>query len=313
MASRSECVLITGGGGFTGRPLVERLRQDGHEVIALGHETSGASALNIDLRDLDGLTRILAQTHPNAIVHLAGIAATTYGNVGELYSANVVGTANLFAALTAAKIEPRIVIVASSAQVYEFTGTNAPLTEDCPLAPMTHYAVSKRATEEIAAIYSRQIPIIITRPFNYTGPGQARNFLIPKIIQHYAEKQREVRVGNLDLFRDFSDISRVIEAYARLLSQSVKPTTVNICSGRAIYLADILKIMEDISGHSIRAVTDSSLVRQDEPRFIVGSPSRLERLVGPLPNPDFHETLARIYDSCCTQRNAAVESGDGMR
>ena len=112
----------------------------------MGHETTDASALNTDLRDLDGLTRTLAQTRPNAIVHLAGIASPTYGNVGEIYSANIVGTANLFAALTAAKIEPRIVIVASSAQVYEFPDPVTPITEDSPLAPRTHYAVSKRAT-----------------------------------------------------------------------------------------------------------------------------------------------------------------------
>jgi len=110
----------------------------------------------------------------------------------------------------------------------------------------------------------------------------------------------------LDLYRDFSDISRVVEAYARLLSPSIRPTTVNICSGRAIHLRDIMKILDEISGHPVRAVTDSSLVRGDEPRFMVGSVSRLETLVGPLPNPEFRETLARIYDSFCRRRNTAL-------
>ena len=86
----------------------------------------------------------------------------------------------------------------------------------------------------------------------------------------------------------------------------MKPTTVNICSGRAVYLADILKIMDEISGHPIRAVTESLLIRGDEPRYIVGSPSRLEGLVGPLPNPDFRETLARIYNWFLQQRRVAV-------
>ena len=73
--------------------------------------------LKIDLA-FDLLSLALTQTRPSAIVHLAGIAAPTYGNIGEMYSANVVGTANLFGALAAAKIQPRIVIVASSGQVY---------------------------------------------------------------------------------------------------------------------------------------------------------------------------------------------------
>jgi GDP-6-deoxy-D-talose 4-dehydrogenase len=306
LASPSERILITGGTGFTGRPLIKRLQQDGYEVFALGHDATDESALKVDLRDVDSLQRTVAQIHPDAIVHLAGIAATTYANVGEIYTANVVGTVNLLAALTAAKIEPRLIIIASSAQVYEFAGTDTPVTEDCRLSPKTHYAVSKRAAEEVSALYSRQFPIVITRPFNYTGPGQSPEFLVPKIVRHYAEKQQEIRVGNLDLYRDFSDISRVVEAYARLLSPSIRPTTVNICSGRAIHLRDIMKILDEISGHPVRAVTDSSLVRGDEPRFMVGSVSRLETLVGPLPNPEFRETLARIYDSFCRRRNTAL-------
>ena len=306
MVSRSERVLITGGTGFTGRQLTERLRHAGYDVVALSHETNDSDTLSIDLRDLDKLTDALSRVRPNAVVHLAGIAAPTYGNVGEIYSANIVGTANLFVALTAAKIEPRIVVVASSAQVYDFPNTVKEITEDCPLAPRTHYAVSKRATEEIAAIYSRQYPVIITRPFNYTGPGQTTSFIVPKIVQHYVERRSEIRLGNLDLFRDFSDIGRVIEVYSRLLSASIKPTTVNICSGRAVYLADILKIMDEISGHPIRAVTESLFVRGDEPRYIVGSPSRLEGLVGPLPNPDFRETLTRIYNWFLQQRRVAL-------
>lgn len=302
MGSRFERVLITGGAGFTGRPLVERLRQIGHEVVSLSHEVNDGSAFKVDLFDFRGLTRALSQFHPSAIVHLAGIAAPTHSRIGEIYSANVVGTANLFAAIATAKIEPRIVVVASSAQVYAVTGTDVPLTEDGPIAPKTHYAVSKRAAEDIAAIYSRHFPIIITRPFNYTGPGQTTSFLVPKIVQCYAERRSEIRLGNLDLFRDFSDIRRVVEAYSQLVSQSIDPTTVNICSGRAVHLADIVKIMDEISGHPLRVVTESALFRSDEPRFIVGSPARLETVAGPLPNPKFRETLVLMYDAMRKQR-----------
>lgn len=297
MGPRSERVLITGGSGFTGRPLAERLRQDGHDVVVLSHDAVDTNVLIVDLRDSDAITRALTESRPSAIVHLAGIAAPTHGNIAEIYSANVIGTANLFAAIEIAKIEPRIVIVASSAQVYAAPDSETAITEQAPLAPKSHYAVSKHATEEIAAIYSRRYPVMVTRPFNYTGPGQAASFLVPKIVRHYAEQRREIRLGNLNLYRDFSDVTRVVEAYARLLSLPIEPTTINICSGRAILLADILKTMDEISGHRMRVVTDPSLVRAKEPHFIVGSPSRLEALIGPLPNPDFRKTLTRMYDS----------------
>jgi GDP-6-deoxy-D-talose 4-dehydrogenase len=297
LGPRSERLLITGGSGFTGRPLAERLRQDGHDVVVLSHRAAEPNALTVDLRDFDAITRALSESQPNAIVHLAGIAAPTHGNIGEIYSANVIGTANLVAALEAAKIEPRIVIVAGSAQVYAVADSEIPMPEQAPLAPKSHYAVSKHATEEIAAIYARRFRVIVTRPFNYTGPGQAVSFLVPKIVRHYAERRREIHLGNLNLYRDFSDITRVVEAYARLTSLPVEPVTINICSGRAILLADILKTMDEISGYHMPVVTDAALVRAKEPRFIVGSPSRLEALIGPLPNPDFRETLTRMYDS----------------
>ena len=178
-------------------------------------------------------------------------------------------------------------------------GNRSPKMIGC--APKTHYAISKRATEDIAALYSGRFPIIITRPFNYTGPGQTTNFLVPRIVLHYVEHRSEIRLGNLDLFRDYSDISRVVEAYSRLLSGSVGPTTTNICSGRALHLVDILKFMNELSGRTIRVVTDPSLVRSGEPQCIVGSPARLESLVGPLPNPEFRETLTRMYNEFSDQ------------
>jgi GDP-6-deoxy-D-talose 4-dehydrogenase len=301
LGSRSERVLITGGAGFTGRPLAKRLRQDGHDVFPISHSAGDPRGPNVDLCDFDAITHTLTQIRPSAIVHLAGIASPTHSKVGEMYANNVVGTANLFAALAMAKVDPTVVIVASSAQVYAIPDVDLPITEDCPLAPKTHYAVSKQATEGIAAIYSRQFPIIIARPFNYTGPGQATSFLVPKIVQYYAQRRSEIHLGNLDLYRDLSDVGRVVEAYSRLLSRSFGPITVNICSGRAIYLADIIKIMGDISGHSITPLTDRSLFRPDEPRSIVGSPARLEALIGPLPNPAIQETLTRMYDAFCSE------------
>jgi hypothetical protein len=58
-----------------------------------------------------------------------------------------------------------------------------------------------------------------------------------------------------------------------------------------------MKMMEEISGHTVKPIVDASLFRSDEPRSIIGSPSRLETLVGPLPNPSFRETLERMYNA----------------
>lgn len=303
MASRSERILITGGTGFTGRPLAQRLRGDGHEVLALGYDPEESEDRRFDLCKFDSIRRFLIEFRPDVVVHLAGVAATQHKSLDQLYSANVVGTANLFAALQNSKIMPRLAILASSAHVYGPIASDVPLDEGSPVKPSTHYGVSKHAAEQIASIYSRDLSVLVCRPFNYTGPGQTTDFLVPKIVQHYVERRGEIRLGNLDLYRDLSDVDRVVEAYARLITSSPRFNVVNICSGRAVHLVDIISIMDNLAGYSIKVVPAPELLRKDEPRIVVGSPLRLEALVGILPNPEFRETLTRMYEQGCKSRS----------
>lgn len=297
MASRSERVLLTGSSGFTGRPLGARLRKDGHEIFGLTHTPAMAGEIQGDLRDEGWLRKTVQEIRPTVVIHLAGIATPLHGSIGEIYSANVTGTANLLDALSKMDDLPRRVIVASSATIYASPVDQEPITEDHPLGPQNHYGASKRAMEDVARLFSDRLPVIVTRPFNYTGPGQDPIFLIPKIVDHFVNRAPQIKLGNLDLYRDFSDIRRVVEVYARLISGPIEPTVVNICSGRAIHLASIIGMLREISGHSIEVITDPALVRRGEPRIIQGSTQRLEAMLGDLPNPDFRETLQSMYES----------------
>ena len=299
VVSRSERILITGGTGFTGRPLAQRLRDDGNEVLALGYDPREPEAARFDLCKFDSITKTLLEFRPDVVVHLAGIAATQHKVLDQMYSANVVGTANLFAALLNSNVRPRLIIMASSAQVYGPIVSGMLIDEQSSVKPNTHYGISKHTAEEIASIYSRQFSVLICRPFNYTGPGQTTEFLVPKIVEHYVERRHEIRLGNLDLYRDLSDVNRVVEAYARLIANSPRFDVVNICSGRAVHLADIVPIMDDLAGYTMKVVPAPEFLRKDEPRTVVGSPSRLEAWVGPLPNPELRETLTRMYAQGC--------------
>lgn len=297
MARRSDRILLTGSAGFTGRPLAERLRSDGHDVVGLARYPGEAGEVFGDLRDADWVKQVVAEVKPTAVLHLAGISATLHADIGEIYSTNVVGTANLLAALATLTERPRLVIVASSALVYGAPDTAAPIDEDTPLDPRSPYAASKRATEDVAAFFRDRLPILITRPFNYTGPGQSTTFLVPKIVEHFVRRAPVIELGNLDLFRDISDLDRTIEAYARMVSQPVEPAVVNICSGRALFLRDIVSTLQDISGHRIEIIGLPALMRANEPRMILGSATRLEAMLGPLPNLDFAATLRRMYEA----------------
>jgi nucleoside-diphosphate-sugar epimerase len=297
LVSRSERILLTGSGGFTGRPLAARLRQDGHAVFGITRTPAEERERQGDLCDTDFVHRAVTEIRPTVVIHLAGIASPLHRNLGEIYSVNVAGTANLLNALAELTDRPKRVIVASSATVYAPPNDDAPITEDSALEPQNHYGASKRGMEDVARLFADRLPTIVTRPFNYTGPGQEAVFLIPKLVDHFVRRAPRVTLGNLDLFRDFSDIQRVIEVYARLVWRPLEHNVLNICSGRPIHLASIVGLLQEISGHSIDVVTDPALVRPGEPRTIQGSTARLKSMLGDLPNPDFRDTLRSMYES----------------
>ena len=107
-------------------------------------------------------------------MHLAGIATTDHSDISVIYSANVVGTANLFGALAAVNIEPQIVFVATELRCTRAKGRRAAY-RDSPLAPQSHYAVSKHTVEDIARIYSSRFPS--------SSPGRS---IIPARVGHRA-------------------------------------------------------------------------------------------------------------------------------
>jgi nucleoside-diphosphate-sugar epimerase len=153
----------------------------------------------------------------------------------------------------------------------------------------------------MAQVFSPYLPIVITRPFNYTGAGQPNRFLIPKIVDHFARRETTIELGNLDIYRDFSDVRTIVDAYVALLRASLAGEVVNLCSGRKVLLRSILSIMAEISGYEIEVNVNSAFARAGEPPVIVGSTKHMDEVVGPLRSPPMTETLRWMYE---VQRNA---------
>ena len=112
--------------------------------------------------------------------------------------------------------------------------------------------------EHAARLWFDRLPIVITRPFNYTGIGQAEHFLLPKIVAHFKRREKEIELGNLDVERDFSDVRfvvRIIDNYWNPCQQEI----FNVCSGHVISLAEILRIMATIAGYKINVYVNPAL------------------------------------------------------
>lgn len=292
-------VLVTGGEGFTGRHLIPELRRRGFAVVEL-------SEAKCDLRDVDSVRKFVESTQPRFVIHLAGISFVPHGSPSEIYDVNTVGTTNLLEGLATTCKDVTKVILASSSQVYGNCDSGE-VDEASPCKPASHYACSKLAMEHMSATYGDRLPIVITRPFNYTGPGQPDHFLVPKIVAHYARGASAIELGNTDVVRDFSDVRMVVDVYCRLLEAPCRGTTFNICSATGRSLRWLLEETGRLSGRRLQIVVKPELVRASDARRMIGSNRRLVQAIGPLQHSDFAQTLSWMLEMANTPNARAVD------
>ncbi|MGF6754867.1 GDP-mannose 4,6-dehydratase [Paraburkholderia sp. GAS42] len=283
--------LVTGVRGFTGAYVKDELQLGGYEVVgtlARG-DIAGANEHALDITSLDECRRVIDEVRPTHIVHLAAISFVAHDDALEMYRVNVLGTLNLLQACSDVGHRPDKILIVSSANVY---GNAAGVVDEtAPPAPVNHYAASKLAMEHLVHTWFDRLPIVMMRPFNYTGRGQSERFLVPKIVSHFVERRSLLELGNLDVARDFSDVRTVAATYRALLESSVTGETVNVCSERPRTLEEIVAMVREASGHDLEIRVNPAFVRANEVKSLVGSASRLRRLVPGVPAIDFAETI----------------------
>ena len=297
-ASRSDVprALVTGPGGFTGDYLAQSLRAAGYRVFGTAHgaEAIGSDMYRVDLCDRAELAKVVADVRPDVVAHLAAIAFVAHGDADAIYRTNVVGTRNLLEALANQESRPKAVLLASSANIYGNAAVEV-IDESVEPNPANDYAVSKLAMEYMARLWHDKLPIVVARPFNYTGVGQSPQFLLPKIVGHFQRGERVIELGNIDVERDFSDVRRVVDAYRRLLQLAPAGGVFNVCSGRAVSLKSVIALMEQIAGYSIEVRVNPAFVRANEVRRLQGDGTRLQAAVGPLEDIPLESTLRWMF------------------
>jgi len=288
----SRRVLLTGASGFVGRAVLPALRAAGCEVVPLAR-AAGPAFVICDLEDPEATRRIVRETVPTDVVHLAGGTAPTSE---QLYLRNVLTTVHVLEASAELSQPPRCVVLGSAA---EYGETEGELTEEsAPLRPVTDYGRAKAAQSELARAIagSRGLPLTILRPFNLvarelseaTALGRMRRELLAA-----SGPERRLRCGRLDVVRDFVPLSTLVSALVRLCTGVAPGGTVNVCSGVGIPLSAVLEAMASRLGAVVRVDEDPELCRIPAARRVVGDPARLRSLIGDL-EPVSPQSLAAL-------------------
>ena len=284
----NKAVLVTGSSSFTGKYVLKELEKQGFSFI-------DPVDISIDLRDYESVVSLVDAVKPNYVIHLAAVSFVGHTNINEVYETNLLGTINLLRALDDSGRKLKKVVLASSANIYgDVLGK---INENHPPNPVNHYGISKFSMEMAARQWMDKMPLVICRPFNYTGLGQDAHFLVPKIVEHFQEKKAVIELGNLDVYRDFSDVRDIAKWYVKLLGIKENSINVNFCSGTLTSLGDIINEMNKLSGYTIDVRVGNSFVRKNEIKKIFGSDERLQELIYVGKRKSIKETLQWMYSS----------------
>ncbi|MGH7122109.1 MAG: NAD-dependent epimerase/dehydratase family protein [Acetobacteraceae bacterium] len=303
-------ILITGAAGFAGRHLLVLAAQRFPEVrlLATGeHEQPGIRRL--DVTNMAAARAVIADFRPDAVVHLAAVAAVAEANRAGLrtWHVNLGGTCRLARAVLEAAPGAAF-LFASSAAVYGRSFLpGAPLSEAAPLAPFDTYGATKAAAEmALSAMVSEGLRLIRLRPFNHIGPGQSGAFAIgafaAQIARIEAGKQPPVlAAGSLEACRDFLDVRDVCAGYLAALERAdtlESGIAINLASGTARRLSSVLDELLALARVPIAVETDPLRLRRTDLPISVGDATRAARLLGWRPAIPWPKTLADLLADC---------------
>jgi nucleoside-diphosphate-sugar epimerase len=273
-------LLLTGADGFTGGHLTHLASQAGFEVVPLQAALENHTLLHAQIKAVQ----------PTHVIHLAGISHVTHADNLAYYQTNLLGSLDLLEALANLASPPQKIILASSANVYGNT-EHSPILESQIPAPVNHYAMSKLAMELLARNFQSRLPIVATRPFNYTGVGHGAHFVIPKIVDHFVRRASVIELGNVEVYREYNDVRDICAIYLKLLEHGQSGKTYNLASGRTYSLSEVISTLEKMTGQSMAVKVNPQFVRSNEIKMLSGSSHLLEQTIGKIDWRSLEKTL----------------------
>lgn len=287
-------IFVTGATGFVGSSLFDMLRGDGHQVkgTTKSRPSDGIVACNIE--NIDEVSAIINDFRPDTIIHSAAISSVTSSESYEYYLSNTIGTENILKSIPTTGRKVRFIFI-STAGVYG-NQENETLSETLCPKPVHHYGMSKFCCERLVQNYAEVIDYTIVRPFNIVGPEQSADFIVPKLSRAFAARQPVIRLGNLDVHRDYLDIREACEILRFMaFSDDAIGEIFNLCSGVPISLNQLLDMFRKLSGHDIQVEVAPEFVRKNEVWRLTGDATKLKALVGDaVATVPIEQSIARI-------------------
>lgn len=300
---REPCTLITGAAGFAGSHLIDLL-PDSTRIVAWHRPGMPTLATPphvtwqaVELTDPVAVTRALAEATPTHVYHLAGApnVETSWRNAVPHLQINALGTHYLLEGLRAAGPPCRVLVV-SSAQIYQ--PSDEPIHEDTPIVPASPYGVTKVAQDQLAlrAHLDDGLDTVVARAFNHVGPRQEPGYAVPSFARQIARIEAGLdppvlRVGNLEAWRDVTDVRDVAAAYVALMQNGQSGRAYNVCSGQAWRMSDLLDGLRRFSTVPVALETDPDRLRPNDIPMLRGDASRIRSEIGWAPVIPIEQTL----------------------
>ena len=302
-------VLITGARGFVGSWLIRHLAEVlPPESEFLGVSRSGEGTGKLDIADSTAVDACVKALRPTTVIHLASVSsqAEARENIGHAWDVNFKGTMHL-AESVMRHMPDAIFVFAGSSEAYgrTFKRISGPLDERAALAPQNVYAATKAAADLLLGQMSEDgLRVVRFRPFNQTGPGQSPRFVVAAFAHQIAAIERGlqppiIKVGNLEVWRDFLDVRDIIAAYglAVMANDWLDGEPFNLASGVPRRIGDILDDLLKLSSARVSVSVDKTLVRTSDTPMVVGDARRAAEVFGWRPNVAWATTLCDVLDA----------------